>query len=76
MKRIHGFSTGDLVQARVPHHLKTGGVHVGRVAVRASGSLRVGKVDGINARYCTLLQRADGYGYALREHEAALPPQA
>jgi hypothetical protein len=76
MKRIRGFSTGDLVQARVPDHLKTGGMHVGRVAVRASGSFRVGKVDGINASYCFLLQRADGYGYALRENEAALPPQA
>jgi 5-methylcytosine-specific restriction endonuclease McrA len=76
MKRIRGFSTGDLVQARVPDHLKAGGVHVGRVAVRVSGSFRVGKVDGINASYCSLLQRADGYGYALREKEAALPPQA
>ncbi len=76
MKRICGFSTGDLVQARVPEHLKTGGVHLGRVAVRASGSFRVGKVDGINASYCSLLQRADGYGYALREHEVALPRQA
>jgi len=75
-KRIRGFSTGDLVQARVPDHLKTGGRHVGRVAVRASGSFRVGKVDGINASYCSLVQRADGYGYGLREHEAALPPQA
>jgi len=24
----------------------------------------VGKVDGINARYCVLVQRADGYEYA------------
>ena len=62
-KRIRGFSTGDLVRAVVPAHLKTAGVHVGRVAVRASGSFRVGKVDGINARYCVLLQRADGYSY-------------
>jgi hypothetical protein len=62
-KRIRGFSTGDLVRADVPAHLKTAGVHVGRVAVRTSGSFRVGKVDGINAKYCALLQRADGYEY-------------
>ncbi|HKF37564.1 MAG TPA: HNH endonuclease, partial [Ktedonobacteraceae bacterium] len=76
MKRIRGFATGDLVRAQVPDHLKTRGTHLGRVAVRASGSLRVGKVDGINATYCSLLQRADGYDYALCEQGAALPPRA
>jgi 5-methylcytosine-specific restriction endonuclease McrA len=65
-KRIQGFSTGDLVRAEVPKRLKTAGVHTGRVSVRASGSFRVGKVDGINARYCVLLQRADGYSYGQR----------
>lgn len=62
-KRIRGFSTGDLVRAEVPEHLKTGGMHLGRVAVRTSGSFRVGKIDGINARYCRVMQRADGYEY-------------
>jgi 5-methylcytosine-specific restriction endonuclease McrA len=66
-KRVRGFSTGDLVRARVPERLKTGGVHVGRVAVRASGSFRVGKLDGISAKYCQVVQRADGYSYALRK---------
>jgi len=66
-KRMRGFSTGDLVRARVPEHLKTGGVHVGRVVVRASGSFRVGKLDGINAKYCQVVQRADGYSYALQK---------
>ena len=74
-KRIRGFSTGDLVRAQVPDHLRTRGIHLGRVAVRASGSFRVGKVDGINATYCSLLQRADGYDYALREKGEALPPR-
>ncbi len=64
-KRIRGFSTGDLVRAEVPAHLQTGGVHLGRVAVRSSGSFRVGKTDGINARYCRVAQRMDGYSYAL-----------
>jgi hypothetical protein len=63
-KRIQGFATGDLVKAVVPKPLKTAGVHTGRVAVRASASFRVGKTDGINVKYCQLLQRADGYQYA------------
>lgn len=62
-KRIHGFQTGDMVKAVVPQGKKTG-TYIGRVAVRASGSFRVGVVDGINGRYCCLLQRADGYEYA------------
>ncbi len=66
-KRIGGFSTGDLVRARVPEHLGTGGVHVGRVAVRARGTFRVGKLDGISAKYCQVVQRADGYSYTLRK---------
>jgi RRXRR protein len=65
-KRVRGFATGDLVRAVVPAHLKTAGVHTARVVVRAKGSFRVGKVDGIHARYCHLLQRGDGYAYTLK----------
>lgn len=63
-KEVRGFRTGDLVRAIVPNNLKTSGTHVGRVAIRASGSFRVGDIDGINWRYCKLVQRADGYEYA------------
>jgi hypothetical protein len=45
---------------------KQAGIHVGRVAVRASGSLRVGNADGLNAKYRKPLDRADGYGYSWR----------
>jgi hypothetical protein len=65
-KWVLGFRTGDLVRSVVPAGKKAG-VHVGRVAVRASGSFNVqteaGTMQGIPARYCTLLQRADGYAY-------------
>ena len=75
-KRVRGFQTGDLVRAEVPSQFKTRGVHTGRVAVRASGSFRVGKVDGINARYCRLLQSCDGYSYGLVDVQAAeMPPR-
>lgn len=65
-KRIHGFQTGDQVQANVSTGKKAG-THTGRVAVRASGSFNiqtpVGVIQGISYRHCTLLSRADGYGY-------------
>ena len=65
-KRVQGFQTGDWVRAEVPKGKKAG-VHVGRVAVRATGSFNLqtahGTVQGISHRYCQLLQRADGYGY-------------
>ena len=61
-KRVRGFQTGDIVQAIVPQGKKAG-VHIGRVAVRATASFRVGTVDGINWKYCTILHRIDGYEY-------------
>ena len=62
-KRVHGFQTGDMVRAVVPTGKKAG-VHVGTVAVRTTGSFRVGKVDGISWKYCTSVHKADGYGYS------------
>ncbi len=59
---VRGFQTGDLVRAVVPAGKKAG-THVGRIAVRASGSFRIGVTDGINWKYCSLVQRADGYEY-------------
>ncbi|WP_091333514.1 RNA-guided endonuclease IscB [Allochromatium warmingii] len=66
-KRIHGFQTGDRVIAHIPSGKKAG-VHVGRVAVRTSGSFNIqtatGVIQGIAHRHCSVLQRADGYGYS------------
>ncbi|MDD2712303.1 MAG: RNA-guided endonuclease IscB [Simplicispira sp.] len=69
-KRVQGFGTGDMVRADVPLGLKAG-VHVGRVAVRASGSFNIqshqnGKsvvIQGISHKHCRVIQRSDGYGY-------------
>lgn len=65
-KRVKGFATGDLVRANVPKGLKAA-LHVGRVAVRASGSFNIqtagAVVQGIGHQHCKVLQRADGYGY-------------
>ena len=65
-KQIQGFQTGDLVKAVVSKGKKIG-TYTGRVAVRASGSFNlqtsIGVVQGISYKYCTLIQRNDGYGY-------------
>lgn len=62
-KRAYGFATGDLVRAIVPIG-KSAGIHIGRVSIRARGSFRVGAHGDINHRYCTLLQRQDGYAHS------------
>lgn len=76
-KVVRGFKTGDRVRAIVPAKLKTAGVHVGRVQVRTRGSFDIttsaGEIGDINAKYCHLVQRGDGYTY---QPGAALPPHA
>lgn len=67
-KRHFGFQTGDRVKANVTRGKKAGR-YEGRVAVRASGSFNIqtpaGVIQGIGYKNCTLIQRADGYAYAL-----------
>jgi 5-methylcytosine-specific restriction endonuclease McrA len=67
-KQVQGFQTGDRVKAIVTTGKKIG-IYLGRVAVRASGRFNIktasGLVQGISHRVCTLIQRADGYGYSL-----------
>jgi len=66
-KRAYGFQTGDMVKAIVPCGKKAG-THVGRVAIRATGSFNIqttsGAVQGISYKHCKLIQRGDGYGYS------------
>lgn len=65
-KQVHGFQTGDMVRAIVPT-AKKAGTHTGRVAVRKTGRFNIqtgqGAVQGISHKYCTVIQRGDGYGY-------------
>jgi 5-methylcytosine-specific restriction endonuclease McrA len=66
-KSAFGLQTGDMVRAVVTTGKKAGR-YLGRVAIRASGSFNIqaktGLVQGIHHRFCTLIQRADGYGYS------------
>ena len=71
-KTVFGFQTGDLVKATVPKGKKAG-IHIGRVAVRASGSFNIQNatpVQGIAHKHCRLLQRADGYNYFNIKHRS------
>ncbi|MDR1079440.1 MAG: HNH endonuclease [Deltaproteobacteria bacterium] len=64
-KHIRGFRTGDIVRAEIPKG-KHAGTHVGRVAVRKSGSFAVTTPGGLISsswRHCRLLQKGNGYGY-------------
>lgn len=75
-KQHFGFATGDMVRAHVPTGKKAG-THAGRVAVRATGSFKVGTVDGINHKHITLTQRGDGYMHHhtnTPKEVTALPP--
>ena len=80
-KSIQGFQTGDMVKAVVTKGKKTGS-YSGRVAIRASGSFniqtRTGLVQGVSHRYCTVVQRGDGYGYsqAAKTDATGTPPRA
>jgi hypothetical protein len=77
VRMVQGYQTGDIVRAMVMVGSKAG-VYTGRVAVRATGSFNItarqGTVQGIPARSCRVIQRADGYAY--QRGEAALAPQA
>ena len=70
-KSVHRFQTGDQVKAVVPKGKKQG-TYLARVAVRDTGSfnLQTSKetVEGINHKYCHLIQMGDGYGYHLVSH--------
>jgi len=73
-KRLFGVQTGDMVESIIPSGIKRGR-YVGRVAVRASGSFNIttmsGTVQGLHRRFFRLLQRADGYRYAVvRLHDS------
>jgi 5-methylcytosine-specific restriction endonuclease McrA len=74
-KTVHGFRTGDLVNAIVPRGKKAG-THMGRVAVRVSGSFNIqtenGTIQGINWRHCRRVMPDDGYTYT--QQTSAIPP--
>ena len=75
-KPCYGFSTGDLVEAKVPSGKKKG-TYAGRMGMRASASFKitVGKVviDGINHRHRRLLERGNGWSVSMQRRPVLLP---
>jgi 5-methylcytosine-specific restriction endonuclease McrA len=65
-KSVKGFQTGDIVKAIVTSGKKVG-KYLGRVAVRTSGSFNIktkdSTVQGINFKFCKIVQSSDGYIY-------------
>lgn len=61
-----GFQTGDIVKAVVTSGKKIG-IHVGRVATRATGNFNIstatGLVQGVSYKYCSPIHKKDGYAY-------------
>jgi 5-methylcytosine-specific restriction endonuclease McrA len=68
-KKVNGFTTGDMVRAVVSKGKKAG-TYVGKVAIRSTGSFNIttklGTVEGISHRFCTVLHHGDGYQYQSR----------
>lgn len=66
-KKAFGYQTGDIVKAVVTTGKKVG-TYIGRIAIRASGYFDIetenALIEGIHHRFCTRIQRADGYGYS------------
>jgi len=66
----------DMVKAIVPKG-KNKGIWYGSVACRSTGSfninLKKGMVQGINHKYCQIVQKSDGYKYTLERREMELP---
>ena len=67
-KRVFGFQTGDLVEAKVTKGRKIG-IYQGRVAIRSTGNFNIKAeekiVHGISHKFCRILQRANGYSYTV-----------
>jgi hypothetical protein len=58
-KSVHGFKTGDMVQAEAPK-VPAKVCRSARVAVRESGSFNIGKAQSINWTHCRLLDVSTG----------------
>ena len=76
-KQFFGFQTGDMVKVVVSTGKKAG-TYYGTVACRKSGSFdvktRKERIQGINHKHFSLIQRADGYKYYKERRTATSSP--
>lgn len=70
-KSVKGFQTGDIVKAVVTKGKKQG-TYLGRVIIGSKGYFNIDYdkdvVDGINSKYCYLIQKGDGYSYKYKNY--------
>lgn len=70
-KSVKGFQTGDIVKAIVPSGFKKRGEYLGRVIVRSNGGFNIETnketTQGIGYKYCSIVQKNDGYSYNHKE---------
>jgi len=77
-KYFFGFQSGDMIKAIVPKG-KHKGVWHGSVSCRSTGSFNINRlksrIQGINHKYCQLIQKSDGFKYnvALKETLGNIP---
>ena len=68
-KIVIGFQTGDIVKAVVLKGRKQG-KYFGKDAVRSNGYFNITTeketIQGIGYKYCTLVQKTDGYAYSMK----------
>ena len=71
-KYFYGFMSGDMVKAIVTKGKKIG-TYMGTVACRSTGSFNInllkGRVQGINYKYCQIIQKSDGYKYIIERRQ-------
>ncbi len=77
-KYFFGFQSGDMVKAIISKG-KYKGIWHGSVACRSTGNFNInlikGRLQGINHKYCQVLQRFNGYKYIIERREMELSQQ-
>lgn len=69
VKTVHGFQSGDFVEAKPVTGKNKGRTFCGRLGVRATGSFVVITKEGkitVNYKYCRIIQKIDGYAYSYK----------
>lgn len=72
-KSVKGFQTGDIVKAIITRGPKQG-EYLGRVSIRSRGTFCIktksGLVNDIGYKYCSLIQKGDGYSYNYKSRKS------
>lgn len=71
-KLYFGFQSGDIIKAIIPKG-KFKGIWIGSVACRKTGNFNInlqkGRIQGINYKYCQIIQKFDGFKYNIERRK-------